>query len=97
MSQSPTVVVTLWPQAGYVSQVEQIIAREIDEIRQAEGCELYELFIGVDGRVVLLERWSTREAWQAHFDTPAIERLKRDLTPLLSQPAERVEMYAPTP
>ena len=28
-----------------------------------------------------------------HFDTPAIERLKRDLTPLLSQPAERVEMY----
>ena len=59
----------------------------------APGCELYDLYRAVDNRVVLIEHWSSRDAWQAHFDTPAIERLKRDLTPLLSQPAERVEMY----
>ena len=34
-----------------------------------------------------------REAWQAHFETPAIMRLQEALTPLLAKPAERWKMY----
>lgn len=47
----------------------------------------------VDDTVVLVERWRDRDAWQAHFDTEAIVRLKDALTPLLAKPAERWEMY----
>ena len=66
---------------------------EIDEIRRADGCELYDMYRRVDDTVVLVERWRDRDAWQAHFDTPAILRLKEALTPLLAKPAERWEMY----
>ena len=91
------VVVNLWPKPGCVDDVVAIVERELGEIRQASGCEVYDLYRAVDDRVVLIERWSSRKHWQAHFATPAIERLKRDLTPVLERPAERVEMYLASP
>lgn len=93
MPQPTSVVVTLKPQPGCVEQVAAIVAREIPEIRQATGCEVYDLYRSVDDEVILIERWSSRETWQAHFDTAAIARLKEELTPLLAEPAQRVEMY----
>lgn len=93
MSNPCTVVVSLEPLPGCADQVEAVVARELKEIRGAAGCELYELYRAVDDTVVLIERWATRELWQAHFDEPAISRLKRELTPLLAAPATRREMY----
>ncbi|MEX2441757.1 MAG: antibiotic biosynthesis monooxygenase [Pontimonas sp.] len=94
MANPCTVVVTLEPLPDCVDQVAGVVLRERDEIRSAAGCELYELYRAVDESVVLIERWSTREHWQAHFDEPAVARLKKDLTPLLAAPARRVEMYS---
>ncbi len=93
MDQTCVVVVTLRPKPGCVDEVVSVINREIEEIRSSPGAQAYELYRGVDERVVLIEKWGSRGEWQAHFETPAIERLKRDLTPLLSEPAERAEMY----
>jgi quinol monooxygenase YgiN len=89
-----TVVVTLTPLEGLSDRVAQSVEQERDEIRRADGCELYEVYRRVDGVVVLIERWRDRDAWQAHFDTAAIARLKETLTPLLARPAERWEMYS---
>lgn len=88
-----TIVVTLTPLEGFSEQVSQSVAQELDEIRRADGCELYEVYRRVDDVVVLIERWRDQEAWQAHFEIDAIVRLKEALTPLLAKPAERWEMY----
>lgn len=88
-----TVIVTLTPLPGYADDVAEAMRAEIDEVRLAKGCELYDMYRRVDDVIVLIERWSTREAWQAHFETPAIRRLKETLTPLLAKSAERWEMY----
>jgi quinol monooxygenase YgiN len=93
VSQPTTVIVVLTPLAGSTDQVIEAMNSEIDEIRLADGCELYDMFERIDGAVILIERWRDREAWQAHFDTPAIMRLKEALTPHLAKPAERWEMY----
>lgn len=93
MSSSCTVIVTLTPLPGQTQAVVDTVVAELEHIRQAPGCELYDLFTSVSDTVVLIERWSTRELWQAHFDTPPIVRLKQRLTPLLAQPAHREEMY----
>ncbi len=93
MSLPNTVVVILTPLPHQSDAVVAAMEAEIDEIRGTDGCLLYDMYRRVDGVVVLIERWSNREAWQAHFDTPAIRRLKEALTPLLAQPAERWEMY----
>lgn len=90
---SPLVIVELTPQSGQSDAVVAAMNAEIDEIRLAHGCELYEMYRRVDDVVVLIERWRDREAWQAHFETDAIGRLKDALTPLLAKPAERWEMY----
>ncbi len=87
------VIVVLTPLTGCTDDVIEAMNSEIEEIRRADGCELYDMFERVDGVVILIERWRDRESWQAHFDTPAINRLKEALTPLLAKPAERWEMY----
>ena len=93
MSEATTVIVVLTPLAGRTDDVIGAMNSEIEEIRRADGCELCDMFECVDGAVILIERWRDRDAWQAHFETPAIMRLKEALTPLLATPAERWEMY----
>ena len=88
-----TVIVTLTPLPNNSDAVADAIHKEIPEIRRAAGCETYELYRRVDGAIVLVENWSTRQAWQDHFGTDAIGRLREVLTPLLALPAERWEMY----
>ena len=87
------VIVTLTPLPGLAKDVVEAMSAEIDEIRLSEGCELYDMYRRVDDAIVLIEHWRDRDAWQAHFDNPAIIRLKDALTPLLAKPAERWEMY----
>jgi len=93
VSEATTVIVVLTPLAGRTDDVIGAMNSEIEEIRRADGCELCDMFECVDGAVILIERWRDRDAWQAHFETPAIMRLKEALTPLLAKPAERREMY----
>lgn len=93
-SNATSVVVLLTPLPQQSEAVVEAMEEEIAEIRRTDGCELYEMYRRVDGAVVLIERWRDREAWQAHFDTAAIRRLREALTPLLAKPAERWEMYS---
>lgn len=59
---SSTVIVTLTPLPGLANNVAEAMRAEIDEIRLAEGCELYEMYRRVDV-IVLVERWSNRDTW----------------------------------
>jgi quinol monooxygenase YgiN len=93
VSAPTTVIVVLTPLSSNTEAVANAMRAEIDEIRQADCCELYDMFERVDGAVILIERWRDREAWQAQFETPAIMRLQEALTPLLAKPAERWKMY----
>jgi len=94
MSEPCHVIVTLTPRPGLFDDVVGAVSQELAEIRQVEGCEVYELFRGMNHSVVLVERWSSRDSWKKHFDSAAIMRLKTELTPLLAVPADRLEMYA---
>ena len=88
-----TVIVTLTPLPNMADAVVDAVRTELPDIRQAEGCESYEIYRRVDDVVVLIETWSSRHTWQNHFDTTAIGRLRATLTPLLAVPAERWETY----
>ncbi len=88
-----TVIVTLTPLPNMADAVVDAVRTELPDIRQAEGCESYEIYRRVDDVVVLIETWSSRHTWQNHFETAAIGRLRATLTPLLAVPAERWETY----
>jgi quinol monooxygenase YgiN len=88
-----TVFVRLRPLATHEAFVRALILELLPDIRAIDGCDVYELFDAVDGDLMLYERWSSREHWQAHFDQPAIVRLKRELADKVELPVERLEAY----
>jgi quinol monooxygenase YgiN len=73
--------------------VRTLILELLPTIRQIEGCEEYRLFDAVDGDLLLIEKWSSREYWRDHFEAPAILRLKAELADRVVLPVERLEMY----
>jgi quinol monooxygenase YgiN len=52
-----------------------------------EGCELYALHEGED-RLVMIEKWSSREALAAHSHAPALARNRERLEGKLSAPID---------
>lgn len=93
MSRPCTVVVRVTPLPGHAQFVRSLILELLPTIRRIEGCEEYRLFDAVDGDLLLIEKWSSRECWRAHFEAPAILRLKAELAEKVVLPVERLEMY----
>jgi len=93
MSRPCTVVVRLTPLPGHAQFVRSLILELLPAIRRIEGCEEYRLFDAVDGDLLLIEKWSSGEYWRAHFEAPAILRLKAELAERVVLPVERLEMY----
>jgi quinol monooxygenase YgiN len=88
-----TVFVRLKPLPGHEAFTRSLILELIPEIRTIDGCEVYELFDAVDGDLMIYERWTSKEHWQAHFEHPAILRLKAELADKVELPVERLEAY----
>jgi quinol monooxygenase YgiN len=76
---SVVVVATIYPLPEHrdevIATMEKAIARVHDE---DEGCELYALHEG-DGRLVMIEKWTSQQALDAHSAGPVLV----DLGPLL--------------
>jgi quinol monooxygenase YgiN len=81
------------PLPGQRQFVRSLILELLPTIRRIEGCEEYRLFDVVDGDVLRIEKWSSREHWRAHFEAPAILRLKAELADRVVLPVERLELY----
>lgn len=93
MTTPTTVFVRLRPLPGKRDFTRALIIELLPDIRALQGCEVYDLFDEVGGDLMLLERWSSREDWQAHFDAPPILRLKAELADAVVLPVERLETY----
>lgn len=92
---SVVVVATLYPvperRAELIALLEQAIAR----VHTEDGCELYALHEGGD-RLVMVEKWASREALEAHLGAPEFGEFGRQLRPLVSQPTD-VQVLRPHP
>jgi len=93
MDAACTVFVRLKPLPGRRDFTRELILELLPDIRAIEGCEEYRVFDAVDGDLMIYERFTTREHWQAHFDAPPIVRLKEELADAVELPVERLETY----
>lgn len=87
------VIATFTPQPGHFEAVRDVLLHAIPLVHQEDGCELYALHEDVDNRLVLIEKWTTREAWRVHLGLPAVATLKANLEGLLVGDVEVSEMY----
>ena len=92
-----TVFVRIIPLPGHRDATRELILELLPQIRTLPGCEEYRLFDAVTGELMLSERWSTREQWQAHFEAAPIQRLKTELADKVELPVERSETYEAPP
>ena len=93
MSKPCIVIAMFTPKPGSSQAVLEVLSKSIPLVHQEDGCELYALHKDVEGRFVLIERWTSREAWQVHVGLPSVANLHKDLTGLLERDVEVFEMY----
>lgn len=66
---------------------------EVMEVLLEEGCELYALHEEVEGRLVLVEKWTTRDLWRTHLSLDTVARIQKGIEGLLQCDVEVREMY----
>lgn len=95
MSQSsePVVIVaTLQPRPGREADVEAACREAVRAVHTEPGCERFALHRSVNGSstLVLLEKWSSTAALDAHTRAPAYATLGAELDGALAAPPEVV-------
>jgi len=90
------VVATVYPQPELMPQVIALLEQAIARVHTEAGCELYALHEGGDGRLVMVEKWASRAALEAHLGQPAFAEMGRQLRPMCRQPTD-VQVLTPHP
>lgn len=81
---------TIHPDPARAAQVERILRRMVERTRLESGCELYDLVVAPDAPWTwfMVEKWSSRQAWEAHMASPHNVQGNAELQGLLLEPTE---------
>ena len=86
------VVATIKPKPEYRDEVIAAMKETIEQVHDEDGCELYALHSG-DDRLVMIERWTSAEALQAHSKgSPGLQQLNQALKGKLEVPLDVVTL-----
>ena len=94
MPESCVVIATFHPHPGKRDAVRAALEAVIPDVHEEPGCELYALHEETEGRLILIEKWTTRELWQEHLTLEPVKRSRASLEGLLESATEVVEMSA---
>ena len=86
---SPVVVTAVFvPLPGKFDELHAALVGAIPAVHKEDGCELYAIHRALDDRIVMLEKWSTRETLDAHSSGAAVAALSAAIGDLLAAPVE---------
>jgi len=71
---SLVLVVTIYPLPEYRDELIDVLVATVEGVHSEAGCELYALTEGSD-ELVLIEKWASAEAHQAHSASDAVKNL----------------------
>ena len=87
------VIATFTPKPEHYDEVKSLLLEVLPDVHQEEGCELYALHEEVEGRLVMVEKWSSRELWQRHGELEPVARIKAGIEGRLARELDVQEMY----
>jgi quinol monooxygenase YgiN len=93
MSKPCVVIASFSPKPEHYEDVKRVLLEVLPDVHQEPGCELYALHEDVNGGLVLIEQWTTRELWQSHLTLETVARIKKGLEGLLEKDTVVQEMY----
>jgi len=93
MPNSCVVIATFYPHPGKGDALRGALEAVIPDVHEEPGCELYALHEETEGRLILIEQWTTRDLWQEHLALEPVKRLRASLEGLLESETQVLEMY----
>ena len=90
---SVVVVATVIPQPEHRAEVIAAYTQAIARVHAEDGCELYALNQAED-RLMMIEKWASREALGAHNQGAALAELRSRLAGKIAGPAEVIVLEA---
>jgi len=89
-----TVVATLEPKPEFRDEIRALLIEQAAIVRGEPGCEYYDLYDQVNGNLVFVEAWSTRELWMIHNDAATVKTINAGVEGKLQKPVSVQELYA---
>lgn len=87
MTEEAVVVTAVFtPRPGRRTALVAALAPAIAEVHEEPGCELYAIHDAPDGTIVMIEKWTSAAALDAHASGAAVERLDAAIADLIAQP-----------
>ncbi len=88
-----TVTATFEPIPEFRDEIRKLLIEQAAIVRTEEGCEYYDLYDQVNGNLVFIEAWSTRELWMIHNDAPTVAAITKGVEGKLLSPVLVSELY----
>lgn len=88
-----TVIATFEPKPEHREEIRALLLEQAAIVRTEPGCEYYDLYDEVNGNLVFVEAWSTRELWMIHNDAPTVAAIMSGVEGKLLKPVLVQELY----
>jgi quinol monooxygenase YgiN len=69
------------------------LLRITPQVHEEAGCEFYTLNQDVEGRLIYVEAWSTRQHWLDHMEEPTVKEILAGVEGKLVKDVEVYELY----
>ena len=89
-----TVLATFEPKPEFRDEIRALLLEQAAIVRTEPGCEYYDLYDQVNGNLVFVEAWSTRELWVIHNDAETVKTINAGVEGKLLKPVFVQELYA---
>lgn len=89
-----TVTATFEPKPEFREEIRALLLEQAAIVRDEPGCQYYDLYDQVNGNLVFVEAWQTRELWMIHNDAPTVAAINKGVEGKLLSPVVVQELYA---
>jgi quinol monooxygenase YgiN len=80
------------PVPGRTAELIEALRASIPAVHEEEGCLLYAIHDADDGTITMIEKWTSREALDAHDAGAPVKALQAATAELLARPTVVVKM-----
>jgi quinol monooxygenase YgiN len=88
-----TVVAIFTPKPEYYEEIKELLFRITPLVHDEPGCEFYTMNEEVDGRLIQIEAWTTKQHWLDHIGQQTVIDILAGVAGKLTKDIDVYEMY----
>ena len=88
-----TVVAIFTPKPEYYEEIKELLFRITPLVHDEPGCEFYTMNEEVDGRLIQIEAWTTKQHWLEHIEQQTVIDILAGVAGKLTKDIDVYEMY----